>query len=70
MAFLVGQVTLADHRRISKRHLGCPQGTIKRALARKYDGALVVTVVLANKMARIVWALTIRHDIYRNPVAA
>ena len=31
---------------------------------------MLVTVALANKMARIVWALLTKHENYRAPVAA
>jgi hypothetical protein len=31
---------------------------------------MLVTVALANKMARIVWALLTKGDVYRAPVAA
>ena len=31
---------------------------------------MLVTVALANKMARIVWALLVKHENYRAPVAA
>jgi len=37
-------------------------------LARKPK--MPVTVALANKMARIVWALLVKGGIYRAPVAA
>jgi transposase len=36
-------------------------------LARKPK--MLVTVALANKMARIVWALLVKGGIYRTPVA-
>ena len=41
---------------------------IKRLLERR--PARVVTVAMANKTARIVWAVLVRGDIYRPPVAA
>jgi hypothetical protein len=31
---------------------------------------MLVVVALANKMARIFWALLIRNDIYRKPALA
>jgi hypothetical protein len=37
-------------------------------LARKPK--MLVTVALANKMARIVWALLVKGGIYKAPVAA
>jgi hypothetical protein len=37
-------------------------------LARK--PRMLVTVALANKMARIVWALLVTQETYRAPVAA
>ena len=39
-----------------------------RMLARKPK--MLVTVALANKMARIVWALLVKCGVYRAPVAA
>jgi hypothetical protein len=31
---------------------------------------MLVTVTLANKMARVVWALLVKGGIYRTPLAA
>jgi transposase len=31
---------------------------------------MLVTVALANKMARIIWALLVKQESYRAPVAA
>ncbi len=31
---------------------------------------MLVRVALANKMARIVWALMARGDVYQSPIAA
>jgi transposase len=51
----------------SKR--GAPKGSwLEKMLARK--PRMLVTVALANKMARIVWAELVRHENYRSPVAA
>jgi transposase len=48
---------------------GAPSGSwIARMLARKPP--MLVRVALANKMARIVWALLARGDVYRAPAAA
>jgi len=48
---------------------GPPQGSwLARMMARKPH--MLVVVALANKMARTIWALSVRNDIYRNPVAA
>lgn len=47
---------------------GAPAGSwLARMLARK--PRMLVTVALANKMARIVWALLTRNEVYRAPVA-
>jgi transposase len=51
----------------SKR--GAPRGSwLEQMLARK--PRMLVTVALANKMARIVWALLVKRENYRAPVAA
>jgi transposase len=51
----------------SKR--GAPKGSwLEQMLARK--PRMLVTVALANKMARIVWALLLKQENYRAPVAA
>ena len=47
---------------------GAPKGWLAQMLARKPK--MLVTVALANKMARIVWALLVKGGIYRAPVAA
>jgi transposase len=48
---------------------GPPKGSwLARMMARK--PRMVVIVALANKRARIIRALIIRQDTYRNPVAA
>ena len=48
---------------------GAPDGSwLARMLARK--PRMLVTVALANKMARIVWALLAKGGVYRAPVAA
>ena len=50
----------------SKR--GAPAGSwLEGMLARK--PRMLVTVALANKMARIVWAVLVREEDYRAPVA-
>lgn len=47
---------------------GAPGGSwLARMLARK--PRMLVTVALANKMARIVWALLAKGGVYRAPVA-
>jgi transposase len=54
-------------RQASRR--GAPEGSwLARMLARK--PRMLVTVALANKMARIVWALLVKGGVYRAPVAA
>jgi transposase len=48
---------------------GAPQGSwLARMLARK--PAMLVIVALANKTARIVWALMTRGGVYRTPPLA
>jgi transposase len=48
---------------------GAPKGSwLEQMLARK--PRMLVTVALANKMARIVWALLTRHEDYKAPAAA
>jgi transposase len=48
---------------------GAPAGSwLERMLTRK--PRMLVMVALANKMARIVWAMTVRGEAYRDPVAA
>jgi transposase len=48
---------------------GAPEGSwLARMLARK--PRMLVTVALANKMARIVWALLAKGEVYKAPVAA
>ena len=42
---------------------------LARMLARK-PAQVVVAVALANRMARIVWALTVNKEVYRAPAAA
>jgi transposase len=54
-------------RQASKR--GAPKGSwLEQMLARK--PRMLVTVALANKMARIIWALLVKQENYRAPVAA
>ena len=51
----------------SKR--GAPKGSwLEQMLARK--PRMLVTVALANKTARIIWALLVNKENYRAPVAA
>ena len=51
----------------SKR--GAPKGSwLEQMLARK--PRMLVTVALANKMARIIWALLVKQENYRAPVTA
>ena len=48
---------------------GAPEGSwLARMLARKPQ--MLVTVALANKMARVVWALLVKGGVYRAPAAA
>jgi transposase len=48
---------------------GAPKGSwLAQMLARKPK--MLVTVALANKMARVIWALLVKGGIYRTPVAA
>jgi len=48
---------------------GAPQGSwLEQMMARK--PRMLVTVALANKTARIVWAVLARQEVYRAPVAA
>jgi transposase len=48
---------------------GPPEGSwLARMMARK--PRMLVVVALANKMARIIWALTMREEDYRAPVVA
>ena len=48
---------------------GAPKGSwLAQMLARKPK--MLVTVALANKMARIIWALLVKGGIYRTPAAA
>lgn len=48
---------------------GAPHGSwLAQMLARK--PRMLVTVALANKMARIVWAVLAKNEVYRAPVAA
>jgi transposase len=54
-------------RQASRR--GAPKGSwLAQMLARKPK--MLVTVALANKIARIVWALLVKGGVYRAPVAA
>ena len=72
----MGERTLAppaDHRRdvscVQVARNGAPAGSwIARMVARKPP--MLVRVALANKMARIVWALLARGEVYRAPAAA
>ena len=53
----------------SRRARGAPPGSwLEQMLARK--PRMLVAVALANKMARIIWALLARSEDYRAPVAA
>jgi transposase len=48
---------------------GAPKGSwLAQMLARKPK--MLITVALANKAARIVWALLVKGGIYKAPVAA
>jgi transposase len=62
---IIGSSAVVLH--ASKR--GAPSGSwLEQMLARK--PRMLVTVALANKMARTVWALLIKQEDYRAPVAA
>jgi transposase len=62
---IIGSSAVVLH--ASKR--GAPRGSwLEQMLARK--PRMLVTVALANKMARIIWALLIKQEDYRAPVAA
>ena len=51
----------------SKR--GAPKGSwLEQMMARK--PRMLVTVALANKTARIIWAVLVKEEDYRAPVAA
>jgi len=53
----------------AERRGGAPVGSwLARMLARKPK--MLVAVALANKMARIVWAVMTKGEIYRVPLAA
>ena len=54
--------------RWAKRKGVLPGSWLARMLARKPP--MLVRVALANKMARIVWALLAHGGVYRAPVAA
>ena len=50
-------------------HKGAPEGSwLQRMLARK--PRMVVAVALANKMARRLWAMLVKHEVYRDPPIA
>ncbi len=54
--------------RAASRH-GAPEGSwLERMLAKKPH--MLVAIALANKMARGLWAMLIKRENYRNPVAA
>ena len=62
---IIGSSAVVLH--ASKR--GAPRGSwLEQMLIRK--PRMLVTVALANKMARIVWALLVKQEDYRAPVAA
>src|SRR5215212_171636 len=50
----------------------CPEGGVHRWLARMLarKPRMLVTTALANKMARIVWALLVKGGTYRVPAVA
>ena len=51
------------------RAQGRPRGLwLRRMLARKPK--MLVAVALANRMARVVWALMRKGDVYRDPAMA
>ena len=48
---------------------GPPEGSwLARMMVRKAH--MLVVTALANKMARIIWAITVRETSYRKPAAA
>ena len=48
---------------------GAPAGSwLAQMLARK--PRMLVAVALANKMARVIWALLVRGGVYRSPALA
>lgn len=50
-------------------HKGAPEGSwLQKMLARK--PRMVVAIALANKMARGLWAMLVKHEDYRNPAIA
>lgn len=50
-------------------HKGAPEGSwLQRMLARK--PRMVVAIALANKMARRLWAMLVKHEDYRDPSIA
>ena len=66
--------TAADHRRQRGGQAGAARAARRRARGWRRcwpaSRAMLVTVALANKMARIVWALLAKGGIYRAPAAA
>ena len=52
----------------ANRRGGTQDPWLARMLARK--PRMLVAVALANRMARIVWALTVKKEVYRAPAAA
>jgi hypothetical protein len=46
----------------------CPGPWLEQMIARK--PRMLVTVALANKTARIIWAVLVKEEDYRAPVAA
>lgn len=63
---IIGASTVVRHARRGK---GAPDGSwLARMLSRKPP--MLVMVALANKMARIVWALLARGGTYKAPVVA
>ena len=52
--------------RYARRKAPGEGGWVKALLARR--PARLVSVALANKMARIVWALSVRGNVYQAPV--
>ena len=65
--FLSGALSKAAVCQAARR--GAPEGSwLARMLARK--PRMLVTVAQANKMARVVWALLAKGEVYKAPVAA
>jgi transposase len=54
--------------RRNKHHLNAADPRINTLLARK--PVRLVTVAMANRAARVIWAIMVRGEVYRTPVAS